>query len=248
MNKRSQIKYKKTSKRKIRRGKRKNSKNFIKALRFLGVNAAGINSKKTSFKKVISDLNPSVFFIEETKNKETGKLKVDNYIVFEKVRDNGGGGGGVAIGCVKDLHPALVRAGGDDVEALSIDIFLKNMKIRCCVAYGPQENELVEKKNAFWIFLDEEVFAAKNAGNGFILQCDGNLWAGKGIIPGDPRAQNKNGKLFEEFLSRNSLTVVNSLPLCEGLITRRRLKNGISEESILDFFVVCSIVLPYDDY
>ena len=53
-----------------KRGERKNSKNFRKNLRFLGVNAAGLQSKLFSFKKVLSDLKPSVFFIEETKTKQ----------------------------------------------------------------------------------------------------------------------------------------------------------------------------------
>ena len=30
-----------------------------------------------------------------------------------------------------------------------------------------------------------------------------------------------------------------------GLITRRRVKDGKVEESALDFFVVCNLVLPY---
>ena len=211
----------------------------------MGVNAAGLNSKMTTFKKIISDLNPTIFFIEETKFKETGKLKALNYIVFEKVRDNCTGGGGIALGCVKDLHPALVREGKDGIEALSIEIFLKNIKIRCVVAYGPQENEIIEKKNAFWQFLDEEVHNAKMSGSAFILQFDGNLWAGNQIIPGDPRTQNKNGMFFKSFLERNNLIVVNSQPVCEGLITRKRFKNGVQEKSILDFFVVCSSILPY---
>ena len=72
------------------------------------------------------------------------------------------------------------------------------------------------------------------------------MWAGPEIIPGDPRQQNNNGKLFKEFLSRNpKLTVVNGLSLCEGVITRIRNKNGIEEKSVLDFFIVCSRVLPY---
>ena len=105
------------------------------------------------------------------------------------------------------------------MEALSIDIFVKKMKIRCCVAYGFQENENNEKKEAFWNFLDGEVIGAKETGAGMIIQFDGNLWAGEKIIPKDPRIQNKNGKLFEQFLVRNShLTVVNSLEICEGLI------------------------------
>ena len=87
---------------------------------------------------------------------------------------------------------------------------------------------------------------ARNSGGGFVLHFDGNLWAGKDIIPGDPRPQNRNGKLFQEFLARNShLTVVNSLSICEGIITRRRIKDGVLEESVLDFFVVCDLVLPH---
>jgi hypothetical protein len=61
-----------------------------------------------------------------------------------------------------------------------------------------------------------------------------------------PRPQNKNGRMFRDYLEHNPhLTIVNALPSCEGLITRRRLRNGEIEESVLDLFVVCSKVLPF---
>ena len=42
------------------------------------------------------------------------------------------------------------------------------------------------------------------------------------------------------------LTVLNSLPICKGLITRTRtLITGKVEKSVLDFFVVCSLVLTH---
>ena len=195
---------------------------------------------------MLSELKPSVFFVEETKFKDTGKFKLDNYLIFELVRKSRDGGGGLAIGCIKELKPTLVNEGDDQVEALSIDIFVKRMKIRCVAAYGCQESDLIERKLAFWKHLDAEVAQAKDAGGGFVLQFDGNLWAGGDIIPGDPRSQNRNGRLFEEFLARNPhLSVVNALPLCEGLITRSRIKGGKIERSVLDFFVVCSRVLPF---
>ena len=215
-------------------------------LRFLGVNAAGLGSKMTTFKKVLQELEPSMFFIQETKFKDYGKLKVENYIIYELLRKTNVGGGGLAIGVTKELNPALVREGDDDVEALSVEIALKNIKIRCCTAYGCQENEKIEKKEKFWNFLDEEVSAADQSGSGFILQFDGNLWAGNKLIKGDPRPQNRNGKMFEEFLVRNPhLNIVNALPQCQGLITRKRRKNDKIEESILDFFIVCNKVLPF---
>ena len=211
----------------------------------MGVNAAGLRSKLNTFKKVLIDLQPSVFFIEESKYRTIGQLKLNNFIIFELVRQNKEGGG-LALGCAKELQPVWLREGDDQVEALSVEIVLKTMKIRCVVAYGCQETDSVERKDAFWKYLDEDVYQANMSGSGFVLQFDGNLWAGNSIIPGDPRPQNRNGKLFQEFLSRNpQLSVVNALPQCEGLLTRVRNKNGETERSVLDFFVVCDRVLPF---
>ena len=158
----------------------------------MGVNSAGIRSKILTFKKILAELKPSVFFLEETKMKDSGKLKLDNYMIFELVRKSRDGGGGLALGCDKALKPAWVREGDDEVEALSVDIYVQSMKIRCCVAYGCQENAPIERKTKFWKYLDEDVVLANNTESGFVLQFDGNLWAGPGIVPGDPRPQNIN--------------------------------------------------------
>ena len=114
------------------------------------------------------------------------------------------------------------------------------------MAYGCQETDLVERKDAFWSYLDQEVSLADQSESGFILHFDGNLWAGPDIIPGDPRPQNRNGKLFQHYLERHPhLTVVNAMNICEGLITRSRLRGGKLETSVLDFFVICDRVLPF---
>ena len=99
----------------------------------------------------------------------------------------------VVVGCVKELQAALVRTGGDKVEALSVEIFFKNEKIRCCVAYGCHEGDPIVKKDAFWNYLHEEIELAEQNESGFILHFDGNLWAGNQIIPGDLKKQNRNG-------------------------------------------------------
>ena len=166
-------------------------------------------------------------------------------MIFEKVREDRDGGG-LAIGCVPELTPAWVREGEGPVEALSVNIFVKKFKIRCCVAYGCQETDSIENKEAFWKYMNEEVLEASQTDSGLVMQFDGNLWAGDGIIPNDPRHQNRNGKLFKEFLDQNPhLTVINALSLCEGVVTRRRFREGRLEESVLDFFVVCHKVLPH---
>ena len=74
---------------------------------------------------------------------------------------------------------------------------------------------------------------------------DSNAWAGSNIIPNDPNPQNMNGKMLEAFLNRNpGMIVVNSLPICSGLITRRRKTTKGQEEAALDIFIVCQKMLP----
>ena len=106
---------------------------------------------------------------------------------------------------------------------LVIQVKIGELLVRCVGAYGPQENDLVDRKVKFWERLSLEVEEAQENDTAFILQMDGNLWAGKNIIKNDVHDQNHNGKMFQEFLTKHShLIVVNNLPQCEGLITRRR--------------------------
>ena len=125
-------------------------------------------------------------------------------------------------------------------------MFLEEFPVRAVAAYGPQENALKEKKDKFWDFIEKEVNDAELEGDGLIIQMDGNLHAGPEIIKNDPNKQNRNGKLFVEFLERNSqLIVVNSLDICEGVITRRRELDDRTEEAVLDFYIINEKMRPF---
>jgi hypothetical protein len=153
----------------------------------------------------------------------------------------------VAIAALKELKPVLIKEGEGETEAITIEIRPKNFTISCTSTYGPQTRKSLLIKKYFWNYLDEEVDRADKEGKGFVLQGDLNARLGSDEIPNDPNPQNENGRLFSEFLKRHpQLTVVNSLDLCKGLITRRRvLCTGKVENAVLDFFVVCSCVLPF---
>ena len=134
-----------------------------------------MQSKLSTFKKIINDLQPALFFIEESKFRDEGRLKIENILVFEITRESRDGGGGLAIGCIKELKPVLARKGNDTIEALTIDISLQKMKIKCVVGYGPQENSKNENKMNFWQYIEEDSRTAWDNGQGFIFHCDGNL-------------------------------------------------------------------------
>ena len=185
--------------------------------------------------------------MQETKVTHTGQFNFDGYFTYECVRYNKDGGG-VAISALKTLRPAFVSDGGDDVEAVTIDIYVKNMVISITSAYGPQESAHIVKKEAFWNYLNVEAQRAKSYGKGFMVQGDLNAMLGPILLPGDLHAQNRNGKYLRTFLKENSLICVNSLPLTEGLITRQRKLLGDIKASTIDFYVICERVLPYVQY
>ena len=155
-------------------------------------------------------------------------------------------GGGLAVGIENNIESTLIREGDDNIEALSIQIILKQLPVRIIVGYGPQENDNIDKKTQFWNFIEQEINEAEIAEHGIILQMDGNLHAGPGLVKNDPNPINRNGKLFTDFLKRNnSLIVLNSLESCKGVITRRRMLENRIEQAVLDFFLINEKLRPF---
>ena len=131
--------------------------------------------------------NPAIVSLQETKCQVCGKNKLDGYTSYEHLRSEKTAGGGLYMAVRTELNPALARDGGDDMEAITVDISIKKMQIVCTTAYGPQEKDPLEKKDMFWQFLKEEAKRAEQEGKGFILQEDLNSWLGKKYNPKDPR-------------------------------------------------------------
>ena len=93
--------------------------------------------------------------------------------------------------------------------------------------------------------MEQEVNEADLLNHGLMIQMDGNLHAGD-LVKNDPNIQNKNGKMFSEFLGRNkSLVVLNCQDACKGLITRKRVFEERTDEAVLDFFVINEKLRPF---
>lgn len=74
--------------------------------------------------------------MQETKVTQAGQINLDGYYTYELTRSKNKGGG-VAISALKNLQPAFVSDGGETAEAVTIDIYVKNMTISVTSAYGP---------------------------------------------------------------------------------------------------------------
>ena len=224
---------------KHRRGKRNSLKLVSNNFSWVGNNIAGAKSKWASLQRWVRMKSPLILSLQETKFQVLGKHNLPGYIAYEHLRSEKTAGGGIFLAIEKGLSPALVRDGGQNIEAITVDISVKKMQITCVTAYGPQEKEASEKKDMFWQYLEEDAIRANYEGKGFILQGDLNAWLGNKYIAKDLRKQNDNGRHMEDFIVRNHLTVVNGLSVCKGLFTRKRKTKDTWEKGILDFFVVC---------
>ena len=189
-----------------------------------------------SLNHAVSSFKPSVFCLQETKLRTTGKIKgadLSKYVIFELVRKESRGGG-LAIGALDDLEPRWVSEGDDVEEVIVIEVKINDLQVRILCGYGPQETDLL-RKDRFWARVAAEVNSAAEAGTEIIIMMDGNLHAGDSIIPGDPNNMNDNGRRFQQFLNNNSqLSLLNGSDICDGTITRSRNKNGKLEQAVLD--------------
>ena len=189
------------------------------------------------------------FLLEETKLKKQGQINTKwskNYYIFELLRkEKKICGGGLAIGVKKELEPTWVGEGDDDCEILVVQAKLKDINTRCIVGYGPQAGDSVEKKEKFWARLENEVKDAKEAKCAVLIHIDGNLHLGPDVIQGDPCQLDQNGKFFKQFLQNTQLFLLNSSSICQGKITRRRKTSKKTEESIIDFFLVCDQLFQF---
>ena len=80
---------------------------------------------------------------------------------------------------------------------------------------------------------------AKLSDNLVCIQMDANSKLGKQVIKGDPHEMSKNGKALQEIIISEDLIVINATEKCKGTITRFRKSKTRTEQSILDYFVVC---------
>ena len=200
-------------------------------------NAAGLHKKVNSLKKELIESNAAVFSIQETHFAKKGKLKVNNFEIFEAIRKKEKGG--TMVGVHKALSPMLIQEYCEDFELLVIEMKIKNREIRVISGYGPQESWKEEQRMPFFAALEEEVAKAELMGKSVIIEMDSNSKLGSEYIKDDPHTQTANGKVLAGIVDRHGLVVVNGLSdRCYGSITRKRVTKDSSEESIIDHLLI----------
>ena len=200
-------------------------------------NTAGITGKLDSLKRAVEVFSPGVILLQESKLKQQGKIKLKGFVVFEKVRQNNEGGGGLLSLVHENLKPILIP--DDHSEFLVVDIGGSFGNIRTINCYGPQENSSQEIRIDFFTELETRIISAKTEGKMICIECDANSKVGSGIIKEDPNVMSVNGRILSDVVYRQNLVIVNSTDKCFGVITRYKKTVRGTEKSVIDYFVVC---------
>ena len=117
----------KQKKHKIKR-KRCQRRNKIENNNFkvYAINAAGIKSKLISFESVLKTIQSSLWMLQETKLKRNEFISCESLNDFCDLNRQHSQGDGVALGVREDFKSTLINEGDDEIEAISVKVFVKN--------------------------------------------------------------------------------------------------------------------------
>ena len=239
--------YGKKNKRKIDKySKVKNARDKSNTLSIMGVNANGLSGRTETLQNNINFFLPSIVTIQETKYKKSGKLQLNGYQAFERVR--GDSGGGITTFVDVNLDPILLHIGDNYVETMTVEVNVGvgiDKKLRIIDGYGPQEHADRNIIANFWEDIEEQIVSAKSSGSFVVVQIDANAKVGDKIIKNDPHTMTSNGKTLIDLVERQNLIIGNATEKCSGKITRERNVEGNKETSIIDYIIVCEDLYQY---
>jgi hypothetical protein len=202
-----------------------------------------------SLVQAIDVLSAGIVLLQETKLYRQGKLELKGFIIFEKLRKYGCGGG-LLTAIHENLNPILVENDEELTDILVVDIKPKNdLAIRIFNCYGPQEYQrkkndpeldVTEDNKAFFLKLQTEIKLAKQSDKHICIQMDANSKFGKDVIQNDPNENmSENGKILFDLIKCEDLVLVNSTNKCYGTVTRYRKTVKRTERAAIDFFILC---------
>ena len=109
-------------------------------------NCNGVNNKKEALKVQIKHTNATIFNLQETHLSKKGKIKIDNFQIYEAIRRKEHGS---MLGIHVSHKPVLISEYSDEFELIVVQVELGAKQARIIAGYGPQENLEADKRMPF---------------------------------------------------------------------------------------------------
>ena len=117
-------------------------------------NAGGLGKKIHSLKHELTETNSQIFTIQESHFRTKGRLKINDYMIFESIRKNKEKGGSL-LGIHNSLQPVLIEEYSDSFELIVAEIRVSGKEVRVMCGYGPQESWSSDEKMPFFVALGD---------------------------------------------------------------------------------------------
>ena len=105
----------------------------------------------------------SAIFLQQTRLGRPGRIKTPSSIKYtwyelhrSEKASKGEKGVGIAIGVLNSLEPSWISEGNDDVETLTVEIWLQGFPVRLVCGYQPQEYDSKDRKKDFGSILKKK--------------------------------------------------------------------------------------------
>ena len=209
-------------------------------------NVNGFLTKKESILKIVSDVNPKVFALCETKLPSGGTLKAafpDYEICFRPTK---AGKSGIAIGVKKQTFSSILDVTSTPHNGiLAIRITMAEKSVRIILGYAPQETDNRENREAFFTELGIEITNCLAENDLPIVIGDLNAKISQRPNDNVLEGVTSNGRLLIEVIENHELDVLNFHPKCTGKWTHVTRTTGAS--SVLDYLITCRDITRFVD-
>ena len=233
------------ARKKTRRSRKKKRKKENLTIGY--TNARGIKSKLSSLQVLLEDKNIDIMVITETNMKQKQNLKINGYRWFGRPRTNKSGGGvGFLIKNSLVCNFTIEPFHDSKIEDMWIVCTLSD-KSRLCIGtyYGKQETCSSQEIQEEFHQLHAQITDVMIRHDHMLLVGDFNAKVGNDHqgVTGNHSAISRNGQYLRNLVQDCNLSLLNNLPLCQGLWTRVNTKNA-DQKAILDY-ALCSNALAH---
>ena len=201
-------------------------------------NINGFLTKKESFDKVISSINPDIIALCETK--KVGRIRKDQLCAYEVLEKNlKRGKEGILFGVREGTFITYREITDTELKSImTVKIEYPKFNLRVVIGHAPQETEKNEIRLEFFEELAVQVERCLTSGDELLILCDFNGridWNKDSFIAVN---ESPNGKQMCELIDKHGLKVGNFHNNCTGKWTRiQNCVNGDVKRSVLDYLM-----------
>lgn len=187
-------------------------------------NIQGVTGKKTSLLEILETLNPDICLLAETM---TANFNLEGCKVITPHKSVGQNVAIVLRNKLRCQPVVKIYEPNETINMIGVRFEMKNNNLRFYTAHLKQcsvnsRDDIQEQFEEIKVQFQQ----ATAGGEAMMLVCDANVHVGNKWIKGCTENEDWGGRMLMETLNDEGLVLINSMDICEGVVTRIDPRNG----------------------